>query len=73
MKEKTVLFRKLTSCSLAALAGAVMLTLSMGPAAAFTLASPSLEQSAASAQVQKVWWRHRHCRVGWHGHMHCGW
>jgi hypothetical protein len=51
----------------------MMLTFSMAPASAFTLASPSLEQSYASGQVQKVWWHHRHCWVGWHGHVHCGW
>jgi hypothetical protein len=72
-EERIVLSRKLVNCSLAALTGAMMLTFSMAPASAFTLASPSLEQSYASGQVQKVWWRHRHCWVGWHGHMHCGW
>jgi hypothetical protein len=50
--------RHLATCSIAALAGAAMLTLSMGSASAFTLASPSLENSVASAQVEKVWWRH---------------
>ena len=39
-----------------------MLTISMGPASAFTLASPSLEQPVASAQIDKVWWR-----GGWRG------
>ncbi len=47
----------LANGALAALAGAAMLTISMGPASAFTLASPSLEQSVASAQIDKVWWR----------------
>src|SRR5579863_3719799 len=44
-KEKTVLSNKLASSSLAAIAGAAMLTFAMSPASAFTLASPSLEQS----------------------------
>jgi hypothetical protein len=73
LKEKTVLSRKLASCSLAALAGAAMLTFSMGPASAFTLPSPSLEQPYASAQIQKAWWHHyhRHCWRGRWGHLHC--
>jgi hypothetical protein len=73
MKENNVLARKLVSCSLAALAGAAMLTFSMAPASAFTLASPSLEQSYASGQIEKVWWHHRHCWRGRWGHLHCGW
>lgn len=68
-KEKTVLSRKLAGCSFAALAGAVMMMLSMGPASAFTLASPSLEQP--SAQIQKVWWHHRHCWRNRWGHLRC--
>ena len=49
--------RTLVNVALAALAGAAMLTISMGPASAFTLASPSLENSVASSQIDKVWWR----------------
>jgi hypothetical protein len=49
--------RTLANAGLAALAGAAMLTISMGPASAFTLASPSLENSVASSQIDKVWWR----------------
>jgi hypothetical protein len=49
--------RTLANGALAALAGAAMLTISMGSASAFTVASPSLEQSVASAQIDKVWWR----------------
>ena len=49
--------RILANCSLAALAGAAMLTMSMAPASAFTLASPSLSQPVAAAQIDKVWWR----------------
>jgi hypothetical protein len=49
--------RTLANGALAALAGAAMLTISMGPASAFTLASPSLEQPVAAAQIDKVWWR----------------
>jgi hypothetical protein len=42
--------------SLAALACATMLALSMSPAAAFTLPGPSFGDSAASGQIEKVWW-----------------
>jgi hypothetical protein len=63
--------RKLATCSLAALAGAAMLALSMGPASAFTLASPSLEQPVAASQIDKICW---HCwGGGWHGGWHGGW
>jgi hypothetical protein len=55
--------RTLANCSLAALAGAAMLALSMAPASAFTLSSPSLQPSVASAQIDKVWWRGGY---GWH-------
>ena len=48
-----MLSTKLAGFALAAAAGAAMLTLSMGPASAFTLGAPSLEQSYASAQVRK--------------------
>ena len=50
--------RKLATCSIAALAGAAMLGLSMTSASAFTLASPSLDKAAPPTQVEKVWWRH---------------
>jgi hypothetical protein len=63
--------RNLATCSLAALAGAAMLALSMSPASAFTLASPSLEQPVASAQIDKVWWRHG--GWGWHRGWGGGW
>jgi len=63
---------------LATLAGAAMLALTMGPASAFTLASPSLEQPVASAQIEKVWWRRWGWRGGWgpgygygYGWRHC--
>jgi len=42
--------------SLAALAGAAMLTVSIGPVSAFTLSGPSLEGPVASAQIERVWW-----------------
>jgi hypothetical protein len=60
--------RKLATRSLAALAGASMLALSLNPASAFTLPAPSLEQPVASAQVEKVWWHH-----GWGYHGGWGW
>jgi hypothetical protein len=45
----------LTATCLSALAGAVM-TLSMTPASAFTLASPFTAQSMADAQIDHVWY-----------------
>jgi hypothetical protein len=51
-----MLSRSLSICSLAALAGAAMLALSMSSASAFSLSSPSLEQPLASSQIDKVWW-----------------
>ena len=51
----------------AVLASAAMVTASIDPAPAFTLAAPSLKQSVAAAQVDKVWWRRWGC--GWG----CGW
>jgi hypothetical protein len=59
---------KLAARSLAALVGASMLALSLSPASALTLVAPSLEQTVASAQVEKVWWRH-----GWGYHGGWGW
>ncbi|WP_158818258.1 hypothetical protein [Methylocapsa sp. S129] len=57
----------LTNCSLAALAGATMLALSMSPASAFTLSGPSLGEPVASAEIEKVWWD----RWGnWHRNHH---
>ena len=60
--------RTLASRSVAALAGASMLALSLSPASAFTLTAPSLEQSVASSQIDKVWWR-----GGWGWGWHRGW
>jgi hypothetical protein len=66
--------------SLAAVAGATMLALSMTPASAFTLAGPSLEKPVASAQIENVWWhrwgpgwgwRHRWGYGGGWGGPHC--
>jgi hypothetical protein len=48
----------LASRSIAALTGAGMLALSLNPAQALTLAGPPLGQSVATAQIDKVWWRH---------------
>ncbi len=55
--------RSLTAISLAALAGAATLALSMAPAHAFPLAGPSLASVAASAPIDKVYWRRR--GYGW--------
>ncbi len=51
----------------AVLASAAMVTVSIDPAPAFTLAAPTLKQSVAAAQIDKVWWRRWGC--GWG----CGW
>jgi hypothetical protein len=62
---------RLVALSIAALAGAAIIALSTTPSSAFTLSTTSAKSSAA-AQVDKVWWRHRHC--WWHhGHRVCGW
>ena len=45
------------SAAVAAIAGGAMLTLSLSPVSAFTLAGPSLEQSVATSQIDRVWWR----------------
>ena len=55
------------NCSLATLAGAAMLALSLSPASAFTLSEPSLSNPAAFSQIDKVWWD----RWGnWHPNRH---
>ena len=48
--------RNLAGHSIAAIAGATMLALSVSPAPAFTLSGPSLETPVVSAQIEKVWW-----------------
>ena len=59
--------RYLANCSMAALAGATMLALSMSSASAFTLSGPSLGAPIASVQIEKVWWD----RYGvWHPNGH---
>jgi hypothetical protein len=60
--------RILTGTAIAAIGGAAMFALSLSPASAFTLSGPSLAQPIASAQIEKVWWRH-----GWGGGWHGGW
>jgi hypothetical protein len=66
--------RSIAGSSAAAIAGASMLALSLSPASAFTLSGPSLGQSVASAQVDKVWWRGGGWRGGgWRGGWHRGW
>jgi hypothetical protein len=62
--------RILSGTVIGALAGASMLALSLSSASAFTLSGPSLEQPAASSQIEKVWWHH-----GWGGGWgwHHGW
>jgi hypothetical protein len=65
----------------AALAGAAMLAISSAPAAAFTLASPSLAPPVAAGNVDHVWWdrwgrwhpNHPYGGPGWgwRPHRHC--
>ena len=57
-----MVLRILSRGAIAAVIGATMLAASSVPSSAFTLASPSLEQPVASADVQSVWWH-----GGWHG------
>jgi hypothetical protein len=64
------MFSKISAIfSIGAIAGASMLALSASPASALTLSAPSLENSVASAQVDKVWYRYGY-RPGWRGY---GW
>jgi hypothetical protein len=72
-KEYEMSLRTFASYAIAATAGASMLALSMGPASAFTLSSPSLEQPVASAQIDKVWWHGGWHGGGWRGGWHGGW
>jgi hypothetical protein len=46
----------LTRGCLAAAVGGAILTMSMAPASAFTLAAPSLAPAVDSAEIQHVWW-----------------
>ena len=46
----------LTATCLTALAGAAMMAISIAPASAFTLASPSLAPSVAESQIDHVWY-----------------
>jgi hypothetical protein len=67
--------RPLPAGALAAFAGAAMfLAASSSPSSAFTLSSPSLEQSVLGADLQDVYWcRWGRCgRWGWHrwGYWH---
>lgn len=48
--------RNLAGYSIAAIAGATMLSLSASPTLAFTLSGPSLEKPVVSAQIEKIWW-----------------
>jgi hypothetical protein len=77
----------LATLGLSAIAGAMMLTFMAAPASAFTLASPSLAQPVAAAEVQHVWydrwgrWHpnyrygygYRRCWRGYYGRLHCAW
>ena len=70
----------LAATCLSVIAGAALMTLSMTPASAFTLTSPSLAPQVAVAQIGDVQYRryhryhrHRHCWRGRYGRLHCGW
>jgi hypothetical protein len=73
-KEKAMSLQSLSAYSIAALAGGTMLALATSPASAVTLSGPSLEQSVASAQIDKVWYRYGYRGYGWRGgYYHRGW
>ncbi len=69
-----MLYRKLTSVLLGALAGSAMLMLSMRQASAFTLSSPSIQQHLAfSSQIEEAYYTRcsrrngrRYCRRYYH-------
>jgi hypothetical protein len=62
----------ITTYALGAVVGSAMLAFCSGPVSAFTLPGPSMEQSAASAQIDKVWYRYGYGYrgYGWRGY---GW
>ncbi|HLH48282.1 MAG TPA: hypothetical protein VKV96_02980 [Roseiarcus sp.] len=55
----------LAKSAIACVAGAAMLSLSLSPASAFTLSSPSLGPAASSASIEKARWGWRHGGWGW--------
>jgi hypothetical protein len=72
MKEITMQKSTHAIACLAAIAGAAMLTMSMTPASAFTLASPSLAQPLDASQIEHIWydrWGHWHPN-GYTGYGH---
>ena len=64
--------RSIPAYSVAALAGAAMLALSSGPASALTLSGPSLAPPAASAHVDKVYYRGGYRGGAYRGGYHRG-
>src|SRR5260370_42133015 len=67
--EVIMLSRIVSGGALPAIAGAAMRPAPSGPAAAFTLSSPSLEQPVAAAGVEQVWWdRWGRWHPNWGGH-----
>jgi hypothetical protein len=74
LEKEVMSIRTFASRSIAALAGVSMLALGLSPASAMTLAGPSLEQSVAASQIDKVWWRGGWgWRGGGWGHRGWGW
>ena len=63
---------RFASASIAAIASAALLTLSMTPASAFTLSSPSIEQSVANTQIEKAYY-YGHRYYGHRHYYHGGW
>ncbi len=65
--------RSFAAYTITAVAGGAMLA-SLSPASAFTLSGPSLEQTVASAQIDKVWYRYGygHRGYGWRGYGYRG-
>jgi len=62
--------RILPSGVVAALAGAGALLMTSAPASAFTLSSPSFDQTVAGGGVEKVWWDNW---GRWHPNHPWGW
>jgi hypothetical protein len=49
--------RNLAVVSLGAIAGCAMLAMSLSPAAAFTMQTPSIGKAVAASQIENVWYR----------------
>jgi HTH-like domain len=63
--ERSMSTKRLPFYAVVALVGVAMISVSVEPVSAFTLASSSLLSPNASAQIEKVWWRGGWGRGGW--------